>query len=1658
MDDGVPTLEVGFAIDTGGSYQELVQLQQVMDSAEAKIVADAASIERATGNMLDLGGATASMRSFGNAATKEAQTAARELARVEKAGEALSRQLDRDAATFGKTRDEIRAMKVEAAALAAEQAGLTELAGRLRAQEQALFDAKFAATRKARFEAEAAAEAEERAAAQAVAARQAEANAIDRAAREHAELAAAVQGSHAAQMADAAAAERLRMATDPLYAATQRLNAEIAESTRLYHAGATAPAEYARQQEVLVGRLRDVERQQEVVNRGMGQVGTGGRLAGHHMQNLAFQFQDLSVQMVAAAGSSAPLKMGFMALMQQGMQIQGIMSQAGIGIRGVGAAFVSMSKSVLLATVTNPILLGIAAAIGVVAGSIALLTSAANKGADMKEYAKSLGLTAKEMRGLDNVTVTWGDTTKAVFQVAGRAIWGAIGPAVTSVWETMKEWAAWIFSGVKAAANFMIGAFVGGYRAIVATWGMFPAALGDLFTQAVNKAIEGVNWLIQKSVAGINWMVDQANKILPSFAQLSHVSAGPLGGIENQWAGAASRVGDVWRKEVGGAMQTDYVGNAGKAVGGAVIAQAIENAKKRYLDPEKAKTDKNAERLARENEAIEAQIRNLYALADAYKVSGAAALIAEARTKAESDAIKKRGDIEMFVDRQIRLAIAQRVVDAAKATAAQREQAEVQEAVNAAVAAGTVPAARAAEMVKDQIADLPLLAAIQAAQQRGLAEEAARATAALADQRAERERLRAAEEAAAFNKEMASGSNRLAELREEIRLIGAGTIERVRALATLRATQEAEEKFLDPARRAQYIAQQVEIAVTTERLTSAQEDYNDALYATADRWDAIAQNVQDAAQGMSDAFGSVGQAIGDMASVYATFHANRDRLDAEHKARVAEFAGDERKLNRENQLYALRSATMQVDAYGDMAAAAKGFFKEGTTGYQALQKAEQVFRAIQFALSVRAMAQDAAETVTSIAKSGARTAAHAVEAVVKAISSLPFPLNLAAGAATVAALASLGVSIAGSFGGSGSKPAPSNTGTGTVLGNTAAQSESLKNAIDALREVDTLTNSYARQMTGSLKSIDSQIGNFAAVLVRTGDINASGGVTEGFKSDTTGNLLKGIVTGGGLFTKIPIIGGIIGGIGSLLGSLFGSTTKVTGSGLFGGPQSLGSILSGGFNGQTFSDIEKTKKFLGIKTGTSYSTQYGSLDPTLSNQFTLILRSFSDAIKAAAGPLGVATSDVEARLNSFVFSIGKIDLKGLTGDQIQEKLTAVFGAAADNMANAAFPGIAQFQKVGEGAFETLVRVASTLEAVTTTLDLLGQSAQGMSMAAKLGLADQFDSVSDLNDAVNAYFEAFYTKEEQAAAKTAQMSRVFGSLGLAMPSTLAAFRQLVEAQDLTTAAGQATYATLLQLAPAFADLQSSMEGAKSAADILSERQDLERQLLELQGNTEAIRQLDLAKLDESNRALQLQIWAIQDAKEAAQAANELREAWKSVGDSLLDEVKRIRGLSDTTGANTFASLMGQFNAATNAARGGDMDAAKSLPQLSQALLTAAENAATSRQELDRIRAQTAASLEATYGLINSLGGSAATVSSAGLVNAGAVSQPGTMPVNDLLVDSLSARIDDLVDELAQMRADNNAGHAANAAANNKTAAILDRATAQSGGDALSVELAA
>ena len=461
----------------------------------------------------------------------------------------------------------------------------------------------------------------------------------------------------------------------------------------------------------------------------------------------------------------------------------------------------------------------------------------------------------------------------------------------------------------------------------------------------------------------------------------------------------------------------------------------------------------------------------------------------------------------------------------------------------------------------------------------------------------------------------------------------------------------------------------------------------------------MASLTQQAAQGMSDAFGTVGAAIGGVAAEFA-------RYAAQQTAAAQRVADAQAEYGKTSFQYAAARNAMtasEINHYGNLASAAKGFFKEGSKGYKALEAAEKAFRAFELAIAIKNAAvrigliggvtaakvgSYTAQAASDTARAGIEqgnslitTGIKAVEAVINAIRSMPFPLNIAAGAATAAVVASLGVAIGGAFGGGGGKAsAPTNTGTGTVFGDADAQSKSISNALERLREIDTLTMRYSSAMLASLRNIEANLGGLTNLIVRSnGAESSAAGVVTGFKSyPIAGSISKAMQGVGNVLAKIPVIGGLLGGItgllGKLIGSLFGTKTSITGQGIFGRAQSLGDVLGGGFDASYFSDVKKTRKFLGISVGSSTSTQFSNASPELERQFSLIFSGFYDAISAAAGPLGLSLDEVQNRLKSFVIDIGKIDLKGLTAEQIQEKLAAVFGAAADRMAQYAIGGL------------------------------------------------------------------------------------------------------------------------------------------------------------------------------------------------------------------------------------------------------------------------------------------------------------------------------------------------------------------------------------------------
>lgn len=829
--------------------------------------------------------------------------------------------------------------------------------------------------------------------------------------------------------------------------------------------------------------------------------------------------------------------------------------------------------------------------------------------------------------------------------------------------------------------------------------------------------------------------------------------------------------------------------------------------------------------------------------------------------------------------------------------------------------------------------------------------QAAAAQAAAAAEAARKRAQNEAEAAAKRAAEMRQAIlDQIADSEEQIKLVLTDqlTIEQARLTTQLRrqgATDDEIKKILALNEQLSLLSQKLELPdwLTEDNPLVAQTDgakqFADEMERAARAADAFLNTTLNI--DLDGVFGNTGKALAAMVN---SFDLIIKRQDEYAKAVTANKDNPIKMMELQN-----KQLQVQFNNYGNVASAAKSFFKEGSAGYKVLQAAETAYRAVSIALALKEMAikvagygaSASAATAGAAVEVAAATsvgAANAAAAIANQGKGDPFTA-WARIAAMAALMAGLGFAVLG--GGKSTAPT-TNTGAGTVLGDIEELSKSITKSIDRLVEVGGNTMRYSAQMLNSLKNIEAaMVGVTGLILRTTGITDLASGVATG-TSANIGQRVGGTAAmagaGAGLgFAVGGPVGAIVGaGIGAamslikgLVSSLFGTTTTVVGQGITATAQSVADILATGFDVLYYTDIEKKRKFFGITTSRSYQTQTAAADDEINRQFSLVIQNIYDTVLATAGPLKLASDQVAKNMENFVLNIGKIDVKGLTGEEIQERLTAVFGAAADNIAKAAIPGLEMFQKVGEGYFETIIRVASNIEVLDRTFQMLGRTTQGLTLQSQMALIETFGDATSMMEQVNEYFSLFYSEAEQVAAMSKQLGDALGIMGLTMPDTLAGFRSLVEAQDLNTEAGRRTYAQLIQLSPAFADfIERQKELAEETATtgsvvkelattlavandngydysdltkLTNEQIQQQIALMRAQGNVAAAlalsREAELRTMDAALVPMQKLIWATEDAKaaqdelskaltEGTRAATELARARRALEIRLLE----------------------------------------------------------------------------------------------------------------------------------------------------------------------------
>lgn len=640
----------------------------------------------------------------------------------------------------------------------------------------------------------------------------------------------------------------------------------------------------------------------------------------------------------------------------------------------------------------------------------------------------------------------------------------------------------------------------------------------------------------------------------------------------------------------------------------------------------------------------------------------------------------------------------------------------------------------------------------------------------------------------------------------------------------------------------------------------------------------------------------------------------------------------------------------------------KSLFKEESKGYKVVSALEKAYQAskIAFALwekkdtiktlaiKVAGYAKDMITFIGGVtSKIAAQMGLNVVQAqgAVATAAQAPPPVGFASAAAMIALMAGIGIAISGGGSSGGEYVDTSNQGTGTVFGDSEAQSSSLANSIDLLSENSDLMLPLTSAMLRSLKNIESSIGGLTNLLIRNPPAQElASSIGQGFKPDAIG---KGITGAFDWVNKLTFgladmfSFGLFSTIGKLFGGLFGTKTKVKASGLYGGSQKLGDILSEGFNLQEYVDVQIKKKVAGVTTSTKNKTKYSKANAELSNQFTLIFKGFYDTILSATDILGADMSVVQTNLENAVVSIGKINLKGLNGEQIQEKLEAVFGAAADSLAKQAFAGLEDFQTVGEGYYETLVKVASAVEEAAYYTDRLNVTAINYTNI----INKQADDL-----ATEIIRQSYLTKVGISTIKGGMTDLVNSFDGSAEEITdfINTLEDLQEQLFMTGKSGDYLTSSMILGAGGLDSLASGLDAYFEMLSPAEQAAELTRRLTNefaifgkaLPADVKAFRNL-VSSIDittEAGQKLYGQIIALapefNDLQDALDSANsEVNALVQSLRD-LAEQARAARG--ETEQPRDLAYLRNEFNKASELALQGDTEAAARLESLGKDLM--------------------------------------------------------------------------------------------------------------------------
>jgi tape measure domain-containing protein len=503
---------------------------------------------------------------------------------------------------------------------------------------------------------------------------------------------------------------------------------------------------------------------------------------------------------------------------------------------------------------------------------------------------------------------------------------------------------------------------------------------------------------------------------------------------------------------------------------------------------------------------------------------------------------------------------------------------------------------------------------------------------------------------------------------------------------------------------------------------------------------------------------------------------------------------------------------------------------------------------------------------------------------------------------------------------------------GETGGSAGAAANTVKELNEELQQtpriVDDVANAWAdfvvrgfRDFQGFVRSVISSFRNMLRDMIATAARNRimiSLGMTGAPSMASAG---AGMLGGGG---------GMLGGIGALGSSFIGGATNAIGAftgGLGTGFAAIGGQISAAMTG-SFTAIAGAMGAVlgplaivaGLIKGIIGSTKLidQGLKVTVQETETMVQQfreterrrffglsrsrrtSISDAPSDVADPIGDAVSSIQQAAIDAAAALGigadafagfshefNISLKGLNEQQAMQKVTEELGKLGDAFAGLA-PGVSNMN-------ELLGAAQQRYDLTTRLLQLQGEEEELLRRHRE----QELSAVHDLNREI---LLQIHSLEDQAIAaekaSIAAQERIFIESQLARERD-AIERRALELQGNTAALRERELAALDPTNRALAETVFALEDAAAAAReatqaaeeaarrdraISDEMSRLQTRLLQLQGDTAALRERELAALHPTNQALLELIFATEDqqraAAEAAKAAQELADRQQNI----------------------------------------------------------------------------------------------------------------------------------------------------------------------------------